>query len=238
MIKHDMIYFLAMLLFLVLPILSAMKWGDPIADRLDRRRLRRRGIRRNRISLPETLKGPDELLTHIKEAEERSEKVDLRIGERLLDLKRLTINAYKLRRNGTARDIISPSEMLESLTIRKEASLNFILDIACLQSDRIDAMVLEVDALSKAADWSPELLSSGKGPPDPVAGALSGQSYTPAAERLLKRVQDANKKRRTIDDRLKEIKSWKPPDRNPQPQSPPHEPDGGIKGTRYDVTLQ
>ena len=236
--KHDLIYLLAMLLFLVLPILLAMKWGDPITDRLDRRRLRRRGMRRNRISLPETLKGPDELLTHIKEAEERCENADLRIGERLLDLKRLTINAYKLRRNGTARDIISPSEMLETLTIRKEASLNFILDIACLQSDRIDAMVLEVDALSKAADWSPELLSAGKGPPDPVVGALSGPSYTPAAERLLKRVQDANKKRRTIDERLKEIKSWKPPDRNPQPQSPPHESDAGEKGTRFDVTSQ
>ncbi|MSS70063.1 MAG: hypothetical protein EXS64_01090 [Candidatus Latescibacteria bacterium] len=153
---HDTLYILALLVFLALPVLLALKWGDRLAEAWDRRRLRRLRRRRRSPPLPpEALPGQDVLLTGLKAAEERSEAIDLQISERLLDLQRFTVNAYKQRQSGSASDLLKPAGDIEALAVKKEGRLNFLLDIACLQSDRIDAMTAEVEALSQIAGWDP-----------------------------------------------------------------------------------
>lgn len=231
---HDLLYLFALLVFLALPVLLALRWGDRLAEAWDRRRLRRRRRRRSPLP-PETLPGQDALLTGLKAAEERCEAIDLQISERLLDLQRLTVNAYKQRRSGTASDLLKPAGALGTLTVKKEERLNLLLDIACLQSDRIDAMTAEAEALSQAAGQAPPRTDQEVRTDREISLQEAPAS---AADQLLKRIEEASQKRRSIDERLKKIKSWKPPARNPQSQPPPSEPDAGQKGSRFDVTIQ
>lgn len=235
MSPHDLLYLFILLVVLALPALLALKWGDRIAEAWDRRRLRRQ--RRRRVPLPRTLPGQDELLSSLRAAEERSEALDLRISERLLDLQRLTVDAYRQRRSGSATDLLKPAESLEALTVKKEDRLNLLLDIACLQSDRIDAMASEVEALAQAAGW-------GVAPPrtdqekTPVPQDPPQEPPSPAADRLLKKIEEASRKRRSIDKRLMQMKSWRPPGRTPPQSQPPPKPDAGQKGSHLDITIQ
>ncbi|OGG52203.1 MAG: hypothetical protein A3F84_03840 [Candidatus Handelsmanbacteria bacterium RIFCSPLOWO2_12_FULL_64_10] len=232
---YDILYILALFVALALPALLALKWGDRIAEAWDRRRLRRQ--RRRRIPLPRALPGQDELLTGLRAAEERSETLDLQISERLLDLQRLTVDAYRQRRSGSATDLLKPAEALEALTVKKEDRLNLLLDLACLQSDRIDAMTAEVEALSQVAGW-------GAAPPRtdqekaPVLPAPTQEPPPSAADQLLKKIEEASRKRRSIDERLKQMKSWRPPGRTPPRSQPPPDLDAGQKGSRFDTTIQ
>ena len=233
MSRHDLLYILTLLLLLGVPVTLALWWGDRVAEAWDRWKLRRRQRRRNRTPLPRTLPGREELLTALRTAEDRCTVIDNQISERLLDLQRLTVSAWKQRRIGTASDLLKPAEILTAQVPRKEETLNLLLDVACLQSDRIDAMAVEVDALSQAIGWgsapSPES-------PSPRRLPLSPEASDAPADQLLKRIEEASRKRRAIDERLKQMKSWKPAQRTPPSQPPPS--DAGSKGARFDVTIQ
>lgn len=228
MSNHDLIYLFTLLLLLGLPVTLALWWGDRVAEAWDRWKLRRRQGGRNRTPLPRTLPGREELLTTLRSAEDRCAAIDRQISERLLDLQRFTVNAWRQRRAGTTADLLKPAGVLTTLVPRKEEALHLLLDVACLQSDRIDAMVAEVEALSGAVGWDPAREAPPSGRPFPVA-------ETNPADLLLRRIEEAARRRRTIDERLKQMKSWKPPQR---PSSQPPPADAGSKGSRLDVTIQ
>jgi hypothetical protein len=232
---HDLFYLLVLLAFLTLPALLALKWGDRLAEAWDRRRLRRRGARPRRASLPKALLSRDDLLAGLKAAEARGEGFDLRIRERLIDLQGLTLGAWKGRRSGSASDLLGPVATLENRAVRREETLGTLLDIACLQSDRIDAMTAEVDALSRAL---------GSGPAPPAGSPPAGPDRPPEpsgatpADQLLRRIDEAARRRRAIDERLKQMKSWKPPGRGAPAGNPPPDAAEGRKGSRFDVTVR
>lgn len=226
---QDLLYLLCLLLVLGLPVTLALWWGDRIAEAWDRRKLRRR--QRRRTPLPRVLPGQDELLSAVQAAERRCEDIDLQISERLLGLQRLTVNAWRQRRSGAGADLLKPAEALASQSVRKEEALGFLLDVACLQSDRIDAMDAEVDALSQALDRIPPVGAPRQG--DPLAQSQPGNS---PSDQLLKKIEQAGRRRRSIDERLKQMKSWKPLPNAAASQPPPA--DAGPKGSRFDMTVQ
>ena len=232
---NDLFYLFVLLLFVALPVVLALTCGDRIGEAWERNRLRRHRRRHYRRSLSVSLPLREEFRSPLKAAEDRCEAIDAQISERLLSLQGLTVRAYRNRRSGSSRDLLLPSKKVKSLALSKEETINFLLDLACLQSDRIDAMVLEVDALSKAVGWpQPETGPSG------VRDLSAGKTpQTAAAERLLKRIHEAGQKRRSIDERLKQFKSWRPPPPGTsETRDTPPDEDAGAKGSLFDVTIR
>ena len=188
------------------PILVAWIKGDRILDGLARRRRIRSQLKRRRAT--RSLPVRSDILSTLLTAEENRDRIEEEIGHSLVRFRNLPAP-----RTPTAeRDDVL--EQTAQLLLTRESRFSEYLDLAWLQSETIEVLTREIDALRQIADVGKETLRSA-----PAPGPSAGSS----AEQLLANLDAATNRRETVDRKLRDIL----PARAPNDQ-----------GARFDTTIE
>lgn len=198
-----------LLLFVCLtagPILVAWIKGDRILDGLARRRRIRGQLKRRRAT--RSLPVRSDILSTLLTAEENRDRIEEEIGHSLVRFRNLPAP----RTPAAERDDVL--EQTAQLLLTRESRFSEYLDLAWLQSETIEVLTREVNALRQIADVGKETLR-----PAPAPRPSPGS----AAEQLLANLDAATNRRETVDRKLRDIL----PARVPNDQ-----------GARFDTTIE
>ena len=202
------VFYLILLLALVVgPVLLAWLKGDQILDRLATTRdyQKQRQRRRTTTALPIQANITQTLLG----VESRRDHIDNCIGEKLSAFREIS----ETFRSPTSQHTTGATiDEMEQILLARESQFNTYLDIACLQSETIDLLTREIDLLKQMAEIPSQT---------PVPRSAPATS---ASERLLQNLEQARKKRVSIDDKLNNLGS--------------KTKSSHTTGTRFDTTLE
>jgi len=175
---------LQVILFLVLivgPILLATLKGDALLSYFEERRLGKQQSRRQRST--RALPVRETIMATLLNVEARRDNIEDQIGEALALFRQVTANGRALSAHKAAAGILDD---LEKVVLARESLFDEYLDTACLQSDTIETVTMEVDLLRDAAELN---VNRSTDPSD-------------AERNLLVTLQVAEQKRLQIDQRL------------------------------------
>ena len=183
------IYLLLVVCLTVIPILIAWAKGDRILDALARRQRIRSQLRRRRIT--RSLPVRADIVEALLKAEERRDTIEDRISQSLLRFREFSAPgpSESEREDGL--------EQTAQLLLLRESRFNAYRDLAWLQSETIEALAEEADALRKVAGIG----DAASRPPQPEAASRE----TPAAA-LLESLSAAAARRQAVDHRLRGIR--------------------------------
>ena len=198
-----LMYILLLVCLTVAPILIAWTKGDRILDSLARRRRVRSQIRRRRIT--RSLPVRSDILEALLKAEDNRDRIEEQISHSLARFRSLPDPGAP----ATERDDFL--EHTAQLLLTRESRFNDYLDLAWVQSETIEVLTREADALRQIAGIGKDALK----PADPPSAS--------AAQQLLANLDAATDRRATVDRKLRDIR-------------PAHT--AGEHGTRFDTTLE
>ncbi len=184
----QVIYLLLLICLTIVPILLAWAKGDLILDAFARRRRIRNQLRRRRIT--QSLPVRTDIVEALLKAEERRDRIEERIGRSLVRFRDLPADGPE---EGHRDNIF---ERTGQLLLLRESKFSTYLDLAWLQSETIEVLVQEAEALRQVADIQPDALRSSQTSPPHTASP---------AETLLNNLDAAASRRKAVDLRLRGI---------------------------------
>jgi hypothetical protein len=170
------------------PILIAWIKGDRILDSLARRRRIRGQLKRRRGTRALPIKS--DILNALLTAEENRDRIEEQISHSLVRFRNLPDH----RAPAAERDDVL--EHTAQLLLTRESRFSDYLDLAWLQSETIEVLTREIDALRKIANVGKDALK-----PTAVSGPAAGS----AAKQLLANLDAAASRRETVDRKLRDI---------------------------------